>query len=763
VPPARGLTVSSGTTPESFDVEVVGILDNAIAPGIPLIVVEADSPAIDRVGGIWAGMSGSPVYVDGKLLGAVAYGFSWSPSKLAGVTPAEAMLRVPGRPTLPPPIGPASVDVPPEVEALARAEGIAPAQAGTMSPLEIPVQVSGPAGPKLDRVIERFERDHPGVRVVRGTGANGSVPAAEAGPIVPGGNLAVSLSYGDVTFAGVGTATTVCDGVVTAFGHPMLYAGPTRLGMHGARAVRIVDDAVFGPYKLANIGPLVGTIDQDRLAAVAGRVGPLPPTAPITTRITNRDEGGTTSGRTDAIHLDWVGELVLVHGWTNYDLLVFDNLYVSGTSEASWSIEGYRADGSPWRLERSNRHADRWDLSTASLIEPAIFAQLLQHNPYEEVRITGVDYEATAGTPYRALEVGRDIKIAGPDGELRDADDSLALVPGSTIEVHVPLSLVVGRTRVATRTEVVELEVPADAFGGGEIAVRGGGFLEDPWECLWEPEACAGGPVESLDELLEQLAEQPTSDELTVALWLWEEGFDGDEPIESDDEPGDGRGQPASLARVQLDEVVSGSAWLEVFVADTGECPVMPELFFLDVFPESVHGLAIGCMAALGVTRGVSEDPPLFAPDRQVRRDQAASFVARTLELGPNPLPPATGARFTDLTGNVHADAVERLAAAGIVRGRTPTTFDPATPITRAQAATLLVEALRWSTGDPLEPEDGPYFPDVSGVHAANIDVAYELGLVQGRADGTFQPGARIRRDQMASVLLRFHRLDAPW
>ena len=94
----EGWTVSEGTTPEQFDIEVLGVLPIAIEPGRDMIMVETQSPAINAVGGIWFGMSGSPVYVDGKLIGAVAFGLTFGQSKIAGLTPASELLTVHGYP-----------------------------------------------------------------------------------------------------------------------------------------------------------------------------------------------------------------------------------------------------------------------------------------------------------------------------------------------------------------------------------------------------------------------------------------------------------------------------------------------------------------------------------------------------------------------------------------------------------------------------------------------------------------------------------------
>jgi hypothetical protein len=754
-----GLTVSRGTEPEPFEVKVVDVLRDAIAPGVPLIVVEVGSPEIDRVGGIWSGMSGSPVYIGGKLLGAIAYGFSWSPSKLAGVTPAAAMLQVPTRPNRPPSIELAQVELPDEIRAQAIEDGVAAARAGAMQQLQIPVRVSGPAGAKFDRFAAEFEQAHPGIRVVRGasgSGAGASVPEAEK--IVPGGNLAVSLWYGDASAIAVGTATTVCNGVVTGFGHPLMFDGATRMGIHAASAVRVADDAVFGPYKLANAGPLVGTVDQDRLAAVAGRLGPLPATTAITSRITNLDDGRTVVGRTVSIWPDELLSPFLLHGWNHYDALVFDDLYFSGTSQVRWTVKGLHADGSRWTVTRENRHASRFDLSSESLFEAAIYVQLLHDNPFEEVRVTSIDYVAAAGASYRALEIlGRDIRAQGPDGEWHEASMGVTLVPGSTLRLQVPLR----GFRAGVRTIEVELEVPAGAAGFGELLVSSG-QSGDVFECLWDPDQCAGGPTDSFDDLLDQIREQARADDLTVELRLYEV-YDGngngsvEEGVTvANGEGGVGGPEPIASTTVRLDEVVTGTASFEAFVPDTGGCPVMPEHRFLDVWPEQAHGPSIGCAAALGLTLGVSDDPPLFAPTLPVRRDQAATFIARVLQLGPTELPDRAPAGFTDLAGNVHAGAIEQLTAAGILRGRTATTFDPAKQVTRSQMATMLVEALAWSWGTPIEPNGGPHFADVGGIHAANVDAAAELGLVHGYTDGTFRPSVSITRAQMASLLVRF-------
>ncbi len=97
-----GLTVSQGTVPQGFTGSIIGVLDGGIAPNVDMILADLSSPEIDRVGGIWAGMSGSPVYAaNGDLIGAVAYGLTWGSSPVAGITPYADMDRYLGSATAP--------------------------------------------------------------------------------------------------------------------------------------------------------------------------------------------------------------------------------------------------------------------------------------------------------------------------------------------------------------------------------------------------------------------------------------------------------------------------------------------------------------------------------------------------------------------------------------------------------------------------------------------------------------------------------------
>lgn len=173
---------------------------------------------------------------------------------------------------------------------------------------------------------------------------------------------------------------------------------------------------------------------------------------------------------------------------------------------------------------------------------------------------------------------------------------------------------------------------------------------------------------------------------------------------------------------------------------------------FADVVATSVHAAGIGCAAHWGIAHGY--DPHTYGPAHPVRRDQMASFVARTLDAAGHTLPDADHG-FTDVGGQVHATAIGQLAAAGIVRGTTDSTYAPADLVRRDQMASYLVRALQWADGT-VRSADGSPFTDIEGnAHRSAIEVAADLGLTTGRTPTTYAPRDDVRRDQMATFLTR--------
>jgi len=360
----NGRTVTRGTTPTGFTGEILGVVEDGIGPDVPMIMAELDMLEFERTGGIWQGMSGSPVYTaNGELIGAVAYGLAVGPSPIAGITPFELMddylpAAAPRRVA----VGKATA------RTLAARAGISTTQAARgFRELPMPMGVTGVTARRLAQLQAKLPKLVERSTYVLGRAAS-AAPAAET--IVAGGNLGVSASYGDVTMAGVGTATSVCGGRVVGFGHPMALLGATTMGLHPADAIYVQPDPVAAPFKVANIAPAVGTVTDDRLTGVTGTFGALPAAASITSKVTygSRSRTGTTAVSVQ----DLAAEISLMQLVANQDRVV--DGASKGTSLLSWTITGVEA-GKPFTLS----YTDRWTGSDLSFETSLGVAELVAH------------------------------------------------------------------------------------------------------------------------------------------------------------------------------------------------------------------------------------------------------------------------------------------------------------------------------------------------------------------------------------------------
>jgi len=246
-PGSRGVmrTVIDGTGPVDVPVRFLGTLEDWIGPGRDVYLVELEGPVAEEVG-VASGMSGSPVFVDGKPVGALAYRYGLIPKRpIGGVTPFR--------------------------DVLAAREGTGaalPAAARGLTPIATPLAISGLAEPVRRWLEPALERA--GLIAVGGAGSTSSRPAT-TGPY-PGMPVGVLLVGGDVVFAATGTVTWVDGDTLYAFGHPFLGAGRTELPMVNVEVVHTMPD-LAGSFKMANVGGELGAIVGDRLTAIVGRVG----------------------------------------------------------------------------------------------------------------------------------------------------------------------------------------------------------------------------------------------------------------------------------------------------------------------------------------------------------------------------------------------------------------------------------------------------------------------------------------------------------
>ncbi|NYD41931.1 hypothetical protein [Nocardioides panaciterrulae] len=463
--PVTGLTVASGTTPTSFTGTVLGTLQDGIAPGVDLVMARLSSPEIDRVGGIWQGMSGSPVYdASGRLIGAVSYGLSYGASPVAGLTPYNKMddYLSAGKPgdTAKVAVGSAAA------RTIARHTGVTRRQATQgFSQLPMPVGVSGVGA-------QRLAQRKPGLHYLpKDTYAIGRSARAGSGPgpatLVAGGNLGVTLSWGDVTQAGIGTVTSVCNGRVVGFGHPMQFLGRTTLGLHPADALYIQEESLGPPSKIANVGAPAGVITDDHLTGVTGTLGELPRTTTVTDTV--RAQGRHRTGTSYVPVPLALAPTVYYASVGNHDR-TFD-ARVPGSELLAWRITGQDAQGTAFHLAVTDRFVASYDIADEATYPFADFVYSL--SAIHGLRIDTVTARSDVSTDNSTW------RVAGLQQRLGDRwvkvgkGSPVEARAGATVALRVLLTGDTGR-----RTAPLAVAIPAAAGGStGRLDVTGGNDL----------------------------------------------------------------------------------------------------------------------------------------------------------------------------------------------------------------------------------------------------------------------------------------------
>lgn len=509
-----GLTVAEGTTPQPFAGEVIGVLDDGVALGVDMILARLSSDEIDRVG-VWSGMSGSPVYAeDGRLVGAVAYTLSSGATPVAGLTPAAEMASVLAGADVSARSADTEVSLPDRLQDRMVAQGDATARQADsgMAPLRLPLGISG-LGPQrrytqIDESLRRAGKTD-GLRTFRmGVAGAGT---ADASDITAGGNLAAAISYGDVSYAALGTATMVCGSQVIGFGHPFLWTGPAALSMHPAEALYVQEDGAFSGFKVGNLGPAVGSIDQDRIAGIAGATGTPPHGARITTSVTA--ESRSRDGRTDVYQAEWVPDIALTALLANADR-IFDGIG-EGTAGESWTIKGRRADGSRFSVTRSDRYADEDDITWASVLDLYHALSRIQYGTKEDVTISRVAAQADLDRTYDHATVSKVfIKRAGTWRRVgADPRQVLSLRIRQTHKLRVKL-----QTPHGPEWRFIDIPTKRRDLGQrGRLQVRGGDYGRGFGGYYYYDDSDSGP---DLDEVLSDIAAAPRNDDVIAKLRL---------------------------------------------------------------------------------------------------------------------------------------------------------------------------------------------------------------------------------------------------
>ena len=283
-PGMRGVayTVFEGTKPEPMNLEVLGVLKNANGPKGDIILIRLKGEKVEYTG-VVAGMSGSPVYIEGKLAGALAFRIGqFSKEPIAGVTPIGEMLEISALDTSPAelPVSVKSALATPSKTASPGEVGSPDSAVNYLKPIEAPLVFSGFSEDALKMFAPQFAAA--GVVPVMGTGSVSDVKQPE--PLEPGSAVSAILVQGDMNIAATCTVTYMDANHLLACGHPLLQFGEVALPMTKAQVLATLPSPL-NAFKIINTTEEVGAFVQDRHTGILGEFNKKPEMIPVTLTI----------------------------------------------------------------------------------------------------------------------------------------------------------------------------------------------------------------------------------------------------------------------------------------------------------------------------------------------------------------------------------------------------------------------------------------------------------------------------------------------
>lgn len=476
-------TVVRGEEVVSFPVTVISILPSEETPK-HLILVKAHGPVIEQTGGIAAGMSGSPVFIGEKLVGAIGYGWNFSEHDRGLVTPIGDMMELWNWPDRIPSLG--GLKLPEKGNDSPSPEGVDGENARAT-----PVVISGLSSRAAETIGESL-----GVpfRVLPSSDSLKDIPVNLNARPRPGSAVSTLVAWGDVIIAATGTLTALSsDGRFIAFAHPFMNRGAISFPLAEAW-VHDVIPSLQAPFKIGTPRSIIGIVTQDRPQGIGGRIGRFAPSVDVSVVLKDVDASREQKKRFHVVYDPFlVSEIFpdLVMG-------LVDNTWGQkreGTARIAFEVEGGGLTGG-W--QRTNMFFSEKDITKDMLREMRELTKAVTLNPFLEISPLGfhIDVEMTHRPRVLLIE---DVSVP-----------ETPLAPGADFDVTVTLQPY--REEATKRT--FSLTVPKDAQGRCEVVVRGGGIDEPVQESILEGRRT----IKSLDSLLREIDAIERNNEVVVEL-----------------------------------------------------------------------------------------------------------------------------------------------------------------------------------------------------------------------------------------------------
>lgn len=491
-------TIFTGNEIEKVDLVVLGVLHNALGPKQDVILVQLLGEKVEHTG-VVAGMSGSPVYFDGKLAGALSLKLGvFTKEAIGGVTPIENMLDVEKAPDALPPTPPgaaptnsSSAAYPSQValpENLAQYTSVGAGQ--VLVPIETPLISTG----LYPETIARFSKELSGWGMSMMSGGT-TAPSPEDTQLKPGDMVGVQLIRGDLSLTPGCTVTTVDKGRILACGHPIFSFGNVSMPISRAYVVTTLASAMAST-KIITTGGTIGTLTQDRVTAIAGRLGDGPSMIPLDVTL-------LTPSAQKQYHFELIENPQLTPvlvALATYNGIVGNAAYGEGSTlqlDGEIDIQGH----TPVELKDLYAPTDMpipGGFFVASSVQN-VFSRIYL-NPYEAPHLNGIHLRITA-LPERRWATIDNAWIE--KNEVR---------PGETVAVKVQLRPYRGSPFV----QEIPITIPAQAARGNmQLVVSDAEVANRTVDAL---EASSQGQLPGLEELIKLINRDHQNDRLYATL-----------------------------------------------------------------------------------------------------------------------------------------------------------------------------------------------------------------------------------------------------
>jgi hypothetical protein len=512
---AIGYTVVTGSEPKKFELEILGVLKGFPNPQQSAVLSRLLGDELNHTG-VFQGMSGSPVYIDGKLLGAVAFGYMFAKDPIAGITPIQHMIEVfeqkQGQDQ--------KVDAPRSVSfseivfnenskeftdfvkglngaSHAGAQAVAaPSGAQVLAPIATPLAITGVPPEVVARFAPLFQSwGFAPVAGVAGASEISELKKADANTLKPGSTIVVPLVRGDFSLAAAGTVTYRDGNRIYAFGHPFLSLGVSEFPMHEGEVVTVMSSSAVS-FKLSVPTAMVGTMRGDRSTGILGELGVAPRMIPVEINLK------TSLGENRTYRFDLIADRLLTPLLMQITMLSTITSTERMLGDSTLQIRGRIKLKDQPEVSLENRLSSSFNAPMAAAFITSRPISELLNSGFKDLQFEKLTYDI----------ISRDARNTGQLDRLWI--NRAEVRRGEKIEIQAFARTEGGGEFV----ERIPVEIPPDApIGQLQIIVGDGGSMQ-----AMEPRTAIN--PKSLDQLVRELNKVRKSDRLYVRLARAESG-----------------------------------------------------------------------------------------------------------------------------------------------------------------------------------------------------------------------------------------------